>query len=411
MSYRAVFLSAIVFILLSGPVESLVARHVSADFQYRLTILFCLSLGLGLSSYALWKHKAAFLTALKSAWPILGFAGVALASTAWSISPGSTILASIALTFFALALIAVCAMTTWREILAGILFATIFIGFLSLILIPIGGLMTELHEGALRGPYGEKNRAGAVFAIGAISAMGLTFIDRKLTWLVWVPFFLILLLLTRSGTATLAAGLGIAAFAYGEMLKGKPRRLIFGSWFGIIAAVGIGVLVVSNAETLLDLAGEDSTFTGRDQIWPSVLWRIREAPLLGYGYDAFWRLGNVGMDWLWYEAGFEVYNAHNGWLETMLGLGLAGTVFLFWMTARTGIAGLVALNGENDARRFALPAIMMIVMMSLTESAIGGPEGPAWLLLLLIATKTGMGVDISRRSFRPIQPQSRSSSS
>jgi O-antigen ligase len=408
MSYRAVFLSAIVFILLSGPVESLVARHISADLQYRLTILFCLVSGLGLSTYALWKHKPAFLNALKSAWPILGFAIVAMASTAWSISPSSTIMASIALTFFALALISVCAMTTWREILAGILFATIFIGFLSILLIPIGGLMVDIHEGALRGPYGEKNRAGAVFAIGAVTAMGLAFIDRKLSWLIWLPFFLVLLFLTKSGTATLAAGLGVAAFAYGEILKGRPRRLIFGSWFGIIAAVGIGFIVVTNAETLLDLAGEDSTFTGRDQIWPSVLWRIREAPLLGYGYDAFWRLGNVGMDWLWYEAGFEVYNAHNGWLETMLGLGLAGTVFLFWMTARTGIAGLVALNGENDARRFALPAIMMIVMMSLTESAIGGPEGPAWLLLLLIATKTGMSEEIPRSRQRPTRPQSTS---
>ena len=267
--------------------------------------------------------------------------------------------------------------------------------------------MVEIHEGALRGPYGEKNRAGAVFAIGAVTAMGLAFIDRKLSWLIWLPFFLVLLFLTKSGTATLAAGLGVAAFAYGEILKGRPRRLIFGSWFGIIAAVGIGVLVLTNAETLLDLAGEDSTFTGRDQIWPSVLWRIREAPLLGYGYDAFWRLGNVGMDWLWYEAGFEVYNAHNGWLETMLGLGLAGTVFLFWMTARTGIAGLVALNGQNDARRFALPAIMMIVMMSLTESAIGGPEGPAWLLLLLIATKTGMSEEIPRSRLRSTRPQSK----
>lgn len=411
MSYRAVFLSAFVFFLLSGPVESLVARHISADFQYRLTILFCVSAGIGLSAFAFARHKASFQHALKAAWPILGFAAIALASTAWSISPNATILASIALSFFALAVIAVCAMVTWRELLTGILFATIFIGFLSLILIPIGGLMTDIHEGALRGPFGEKNRAGAVYAIGAITAMGLAFIDRKLSWMIWIPFFLVLLFLSKSGTSILAAILGIAAFAYGEILKGKPRRLVLGSWFGIIAAIGIGFVIIGNAEALLDLAGEDSTFTGRNMIWPSVLWRIQEAPILGHGYDAFWRIGNVSMDWLWYEAGFDVYNAHNGWLETMLSLGLVGTSFLFWITARTGIAGLIGLNGNNDPKRFALPAIILIIMMSLTESAIGGPEGPAWLLLLFLSTKSAMREETRASPKRSIQRRSMSFSS
>lgn len=397
MSYRAVLLSAFVFFLLSGPVESLVARHVSPDWQYRLTIIFCFFSGLGLSTFALLKHRSRFLTAIKAAWPVFAFSAVALASVTWSISPSATIPAALALTFFVLATTALCAMVTWRELLMGMLLATVFIGILSLVLIPIGGLMVDIHEGALRGPYGEKNRAGVVYAIGALSAMGLAFTDRRLSWLLAFPFFLVLLVLSKSGTSILACGLGLSAFAYGEILRGKPRRLVLGSWLGIIVAAGIGVLVLNNAETLLDMAGEDATFTGRNKIWPSVLWRIQESPWLGYGYDAFWREGNVSMDWLWYEAGFDVFNAHNGWLETMLAVGIPGTALMLWLVIRTGIAGLVGLNGNNDARRFALPAIVMILMMSLTESAIGGPEGPAWLFLLVIGTKAAMGQETPHR--------------
>ena len=172
MSYRAVLLSAFVFFLLSGPVESLVARHVSPDWQYRLTIIFCFFSGLGLSTFALLKHRSRFLTAIKAAWPVFAFSAVALASVTWSISPSATIPAALALTFFVLATTALCAMVTWRELLMGMLLATVFIGILSLVLIPIGGLMVDIHEGALRGPYGEKNRAGVVYAIGALSAMG-----------------------------------------------------------------------------------------------------------------------------------------------------------------------------------------------------------------------------------------------
>lgn len=391
-----ILLVAVVFFILCGVIESLVARHISPDLQYRLTIVICLIMGSGLTLIAWRRAGGAFPLALKAGWPLLAYSALAIASTAWSIMPQATVLASLALTFFTLACISLVALSDWQSLLKGITLACLAIGVLSLILIPVGGLMVELHEGALRGPFGEKNRAGMVYAIGAISSGALAFTARKTRWLLPIPFFVGLLFLSQSGTSTIACALGLAALAYGEMLRGKPSRLIVGAWFGIIGAIGIFSVVILNAETILDLVGEDSTFTGRDRIWPAVWWRVMENPILGYGYDAYWREGSHGMAWLWYEAGFEVYNAHNGWLETMLAIGLPGVALLIWLVLRTGISGLTGLNQVNDARRVAAPMIAMIILMSLTESAIGGPEGPAWLLLLLIGTKTAMGEEVPR---------------
>lgn len=391
-----VLLVAFVFFLLCGVVESLVARHISPDFQYRMTILICLLTGSTLTLAAWMTNQTYFWQSMRAGWPLLVFAALALLSTAWSIMPQATFLAALALTFFTLACLSLVSVSDWQTLLKGITLACLTIGLLSLALLPVGGLMQELHEGALRGPFSEKNRAGMVYAIGAISSGGLAFTARKTRWLLPIPFFLVLLFLSQSGTSTIACALGLGALAYGEILRGKSSRLILGVWAGALGAIGIFSVIVLNAETILDLLGEDSTFTGRDRIWPAVWWRVMENPILGYGYDAYWREGSYGMAWLWYEAGFEVYNAHNGWLETMLAVGLPGVALLAWVVLRTGIAGLTGLYQVNDARRVAIPMTAMIVMMSLTESAIGGPEGPAWLLLLLISTKVAMGEEAPR---------------
>ena len=381
---------ACIFFLLCGVVESLVARHVSPDLQYRLTILICLTLGTALTFQAWSNNRPRFWSAVRAGWPLLVFAMLAIASTAWSIMPQSTFLASLALTFFTFACISLVALSDWGSLLKGITLACLMIGVLSLLLIPVGGMKTEVHEGDMRGPFREKTRAGMVYAIGAIASGGLAFTARKARWLLPIPFFLILLTLSQSGTSTIACALGLAALAYGELLRGKSSRLVLGVWAGALGAIGIFSLVILNAEVILDALGEDSTFTGRDRIWPAVWWRIMESPLLGYGYDAYWRDGSYGMAWLWYEAGFEVYNAHNGWLETVLAVGLIGALLLAWVIMRTGIAGLTGLYADNDPRRIAIPMVTMIFMMSLTESAIGGPEGPAWLLLLLISTASAL---------------------
>ncbi|MEM1391410.1 MAG: O-antigen ligase family protein [Pseudomonadota bacterium] len=393
-------LVAFVFFLLCGTVEAMLARYVSPNLQNRTTIVIFLLSGsiLGLCAWFLAKQQ--FRRAAIAGWPLLLFAALAIASTAWSITPQATLLSAIAATFLIVACLSLVALSDWHALLKGMTLACLSIGILSLILIPIGGLMIDLHEGALRGPFSEKNRAGMVYAIGAISSGGLAFTVRKVIWLLPIPFFIGLLLLSQSGTSTISCAIGLAALAYCEMLRGTSSRLVLGVWIGVLGGLGIFSIVVLNAETILNMVGEDSTFTGRDRIWPAVWWRVLESPILGYGYDAYWRNANPGMAWLWYEVGFKVYNAHNGWLETMLAVGLPGVALLAWIVLRTGIAGLTGLYRSNDARRVAIPMIAMIVMMSLTESAVGGPEGPSWLLLLLISTKVAMGEERVMRRVR-----------
>ena len=82
---------------------------------------------------------------------------------------------------------------------------------------------------------------------------------------------------------------------------------------------------------LLHALGRDSTLTGRTDIWRQVL-DLHTNPLVGVGFESFWlgeRLRKIG-ELYWWQAN----EAHNGYLETYLNLGLIGLFILVgWIVA------------------------------------------------------------------------------
>ena len=106
------------------------------------------------------------------------------------------------------------------------------------------------------------------------------------------------------------------------------------------------------------------------------------------------------MLWLWEEVRFEAQNAHNAGLEAFLGLGIPGFALLVWALIRAGGIGLANLYGKPDRRRYALPAMLFVLMMGLTESVLVGPDGFIWLAFVTIATKAAMGAEVTEKRAR-----------
>jgi len=77
---------------------------------------------------------------------------------------------------------------------------------------------------------------------------------------------------------------------------------------------------------LAGAVGRDPTLTGRNNIWNAVL-STHTNPIIGTGYESFW-LGSR-LTHVWQLAG-QVNEAHNGYIELYLSLGLIG-VFLFFL--------------------------------------------------------------------------------
>ena len=390
MRKHAVFLAFLVFLIFSGALEGLVARHISTDLQYRVTFVLTLITGSLFLPYAFIRNRQAYLTALRSAFPFLLYLIWAFISMLWSIAPMSSLISSLLLFCVIFTACSLVALITWRELLTGVALSCLCLGILSVILIPAGGLMDEVHIGALRGPFPEKNYAATVYAIGGLTALGLCFFSKNPVWLLVVAFQFGLLIMSQSGTSTLAFLAAAAGLCLIEALKERPWRLVIGVWSGTLAVIALGYLLVNNSEAILTALGEDSTFTGRDRIWSAVWLRVQNVLWFGYGYGTFWRDPNMMIQWMWYEAGYEFFNAHNSWLDIMLVLGIPGLCLMLLGLVRPLFIGLVGLSIPGDFRRFALPALLLVIFISLTESVIGSPDGPVFMFMMVIAIKTMM---------------------
>jgi exopolysaccharide production protein ExoQ len=137
-----------------------------------------------------------------------------------------------------------------------------------------------------------------------------------------------LLHMCNSATSRLSLVLGclVIVAVHSKSLKRHPGflKLMAPATFlvYVILAYGFGL-----AGSFASAAGRDPTLTGRTQIWDAVL-SLHTNPLLGTGYETFWlgpRLEKVRQA---AGEGAGLNEAHNGYLEAYLNLGMIGVSLL-----------------------------------------------------------------------------------
>jgi hypothetical protein len=119
-------------------------------------------------------------------------------------------------------------------------------------------------------------------------------------------------------------------------------------------------------------AREILTLTGRAEIWEVVWTKIKEKPLFGWGFNGTEELISSSFDPSF--AGTPV-NAHNAFLQTILSLGLLGSLpaygSLFLLAGRfvarpnpvrDQIVAFVIVNGISEVEIFATPVLLTLVM-------------------------------------------------
>lgn len=145
----------------------------------------------------------------------------------------------------------------------------------------------------------------------------------------------------------------------------------------LILAFGFNV----NGE-LAGAVGKDPTLTDRTRIW-GILLGMHTDPLVGTGYESFW-LG-PRLDWIWQQYG-GLNEAHNGYLEIYLNLGVMGMVLL---------SGFLIASYRTICRRLApLPSVaslslsLWIVFLFYNVTEAGFRSSLMWLTFLLVSIAT-----------------------
>jgi exopolysaccharide production protein ExoQ len=151
-------------------------------------------------------------------------------------------------------------------------------------------------------------------------------------------------------------------------------------------AIGASVIVlVFNTSGLSDyvigLMGKDPTLTGRVEIWND-LFRLGGSPIFGTGFESFW-LGER-LQKLWAIYWWHPNEAHNGYLEIYLDLGLIGLFLLFGVLLATFWKCKRDLLQNSAMSPLRLACLGAIVVYNWTEAAYKGLH-PVFFLFFIVA--------------------------
>jgi exopolysaccharide production protein ExoQ len=133
--------------------------------------------------------------------------------------------------------------------------------------------------------------------------------------------------------------------------------------------------------SMAQAVGKDPTLTDRTKIWAFVL-GMHTNPLIGTGYQSFW-LG-PRLEYFWMHAGLGHLNeAHNGYLEVYLELGLLGVFILIGFLIAAYQIICRRLTSSFDLAVLGMATWMALVFYNMSEAAF--ETGLMWMMLLLTA--------------------------
>lgn len=176
------------------------------------------------------------------------------------------------------------------------------------------------------------------------------------------------LLLSNSamGLGIAAAMFLLAAFFRSSRIRHLPIVLLI---IALLLLVIVATFLLAAPDSVFGLIGRDPTFTGRSAIWQLAAHYIAQRPLLGYGYASFWNVGDNASKHIFYSIGWVTPDAHNGYLDLALQLGLVGGTLGVLLLLRTLLGAVRALKqGYLPEAQWIIMIVVMIAASNFVQS-------------------------------------------
>jgi len=239
-----------------------------------------------------------------------------------------------------------------------------------------------------RGMYPTKNVLGKRFFLSAAICLFLAITTRENRWISWLIYVTsgVLILLSKSTTS-----LGnfiiitVACFVYYRILPLKYKIMIPILTFIGTLSIAFYIWFINQVDTILGSVGKDTTLTGRTELWPAVVDMIAKKPWLGYGYGAFWESRSTESATIIQTVQWNTPNAHNGFLDLWLGLGLLGLlVFLIGFIINLLRAIYLIRFDETFVNLWLLIYITFVIFSNLTETTLVDQNSIEWILYVAV---------------------------
>jgi O-antigen ligase len=220
----------------------------------------------------------------------------------------------------------------------------------------------------------------------------------------FIGMILWLLNLSQSTTSTICLTFGCSVIAATHCRLGRrhPR------WIKVLAPMAFVVYVIlawgfGMAGQLSEGIGKSAHMSDRTRIW-DVLLSVPINPVLGTGYQSFWLGSRV--EWIWARlTGDNVLEAHNGYLETYLQLGLVGLSLLCTFLIGTYRKVCKQLEPLTPLGSLGAGLWSLSLFYNVTEAAFGA--GLLFVTLLMGSVAVPQGAKARVHASAPIRARIR----
>lgn len=263
----------------------------------------------------------------------------------------------------------------------------IALSFLLAFAFPSVGIDQREGVGAWQGISVQKNSCAILMAylMSPVLFVKASSIARRMRSVVYASLCIYVAVMTqsRTGWIVIALLLAFAVLWRGVTRFASKERTIL---LLVIATFGLCVVAVSYfyLPLLLTVLGKDPTLTGRLPLWSLVVSTAMKHPILGYGYNAFWRstqgeAENISLILGWYPT-----HAQNGFLDTWLQLGAVGVGLVVWTLYRAFKDAAVCLQSRELNRIGWYCSLLFITILSnLDERSLMYPNFLEFVLYIL----------------------------
>ena len=336
-----------------------------------------------------WRTRLAPV-ALANPW-LLALVGLGLASALWALEPQISFRRSVQQLMVVFCILAAVAGASSIDRLLRMLYlgatVTLIVHALAL---PLPASYDWRH--AFRGFFSDKNGLGALAAVaillgGAIRGILQSRFARNAN-LAYLAAWAVLLVLSRSKTS-MALVLVVPAIYLATNLLSRSTKVALGAYFILLPVIfgatlafvvfGMGIPPMK----LVALISPDVTFTGRTSIWLFVLDSLRGHWLLGYGLHSFWSIGPLAPNLVAPEHFIRFLNqAHNGFLDLTLSVGLVGLGLFLCALAKTAALASRIRSVCPVVYRLSWLLVLFSLIHNMSESSLLRGFSPPWLFLL-----------------------------
>lgn len=283
----------------------------------------------------------------------------------------------------------------------------------SLLLIPVSVIMVKYFPDYGRFPdknWGpdmwigiatHKNTLGQLLLIATIYLLWhIAKSGLRKTSLIQIAYLLMILYLlnggghSRSSTCIFLVLISIGIYFLFQHYKSAPNRLgsaVIGLFMAICFLLLADMLLLekSTYSFIVEAQGKDTTLTGRTDLWRDLIPLGMNKPLLGSGYSDFWSppmMSSLKKIHTWGPG-----QAHNGYIDLFLNLGIVGLILFCCVFISAVVGGVRQCRSYFDYGQFRLILLIATLIHNCTESGFTRPTHLIWFAFLEVAINISYG--------------------